>query len=185
MILVAAVGVLSGCQFQSISPVQLQIHQSMLDRNGLAPPRVDQEVQITCAPPVFWDMLPLHKTLLYAHQQWRSPDRLVGIGVAHLRTPIPLSAQMIIWLAKQQYSSIDSQHAKGGHLIGQWTDSLGRAWFEAENDAFHVTGCAMTQGFDAWIVYSGYRLHTNVLPSEVALSAKAADTVVPLMGKSH
>jgi hypothetical protein len=183
--LVVGFGVLSGCQFQSISPLQLQIHQSWVDHDGLAPARVDQDVQITCAPPVMWDMLPLHKTMLYAHQQWRSPDRLVGIGVAHLRTPIPLSAQTIIWLAKQQYSSGDSEHGKGGRLIRQWTDALGRAWFEAENDMYHVTGCAMTHGFDAWIVYSGYRVHTRPAPSELVLSAKAADAVLPLVGKPH
>src|ERR1700683_5336504 len=89
ILIVTAVGVLAGCQFQAISPTQLEIHESWVDRDGLSTPRVDQDVQITCAPPNQWEMLPLHKTLLYAHQQWRSPDRLVGMGVAHLRTPIP------------------------------------------------------------------------------------------------
>jgi len=176
---------LVGCQIQSISTVQLQIHQSRLDKNGLSAPRIDPDVQITCAPPDFWDMLPLHKTLLYTHQQWRSPDRLVGMGVAHLRTPIPLAAQTIIWLAKQQYSATDSLHGKDGRLLGQWTDALGRAWFEAQNDTYHVIGCAMTHGLDAWIVYSGYRVDARPPQGEIALSAKAADSVVPLIGKQR
>jgi hypothetical protein len=181
---VASIG-LVGCQLQAISTVQLQIHQSRLDKNGLAQPRAVQDVQVTCAPPDFWDMLPLHKTLLYSHQQWRSPDRLVGMGVAHVRTPIPLAPQTIIWFAKQQYSASDSHYGNGGRLLGQWTDTLGRAWFEAENDTYHVTGCAMTHGFDAWIVYSGYRVNAHPTESEIALSAKAADSVVPLIGKQH
>lgn len=156
-----------------------------MDRNGLSTPRVDQDVQITCAPPVKWEMLPLHKTLLYAHQQWRSPDRLVGMGVAHLRTPIPFSAQMVIWFARQRYTSSESQHGKGGRLIRQWNDTLGRAWFEAENNTYHVTGCAMTHGLDAWIVYSGYRVCTNPSGAEIALSAASAETVIPLIDNSH
>jgi hypothetical protein len=182
--LVTAVA-LTACQLQTISTVQLQIHQSLLDKNGLAPPHLDLDVQITCAPPAQWEMLPLHKTLLYTHQQWRSPDRMVGMGVAHLRTPIPLPAQMIIWFAKKQYSTNDSDAGKDGRLLSQWTDGLGRAWFEAENDTYHVKGCAMTHGFDAWVVYSGYRMHTHPDNDEIALAAKSADAVVPLIGKQH
>jgi hypothetical protein len=184
-IALAAALVLNACQLQAVSPVQLEIRQSLVDHDGLTAPRVDPDVQVTCAPPTEWDMLPLRKTMLYTHQQWRSPDRQVGMGVAHLRTPIPLSAQLIVWLARQQYPSIDSRHSRGGHLISQWTDTLGRAWFEAENDMYHVTGCAMTHGFDAWIVYSGYRLHGHPAPDEIVLSARAANTVVPLLSNNH
>jgi hypothetical protein len=176
---------LSGCQYQTISSVDLQIHQSRLDKNGLTPLHLDKAVEVTCAPPDQWEKLPVNKTLLYTHQQWRAPDHHVGMGVALIHLPLPLSSEMVIWFAKSQYSQDPKASAKGGHLIGQWTDSIGRSWFEAENQLYHIKGYAITHGFDAWIVYSGYRVKDAPGQEEIDLAEKGADSVAPLYGDSR
>lgn len=174
----ATIAALAGCQIQTVSAVRLEIHQSLINRSGLAPLHLMSKLHISCAPPEQWDQLPLSSNLLYSHQQWRSPDRHVGIGVAYMHTPIMFSPQTLIWFAKAHYASSDNG---SGKLLAAWTDALGRCWFEAENDTFHVRGYAMTRGYDAWIVYSGYRVKAHPPQSEVQLAARGAETVAPLV----
>jgi hypothetical protein len=172
-----SIAAMAGCQVAAVSAVQLEMHQAQVNHSGLSPLHLVQKLRVSCAPPVQWDQLPLRSNWLYSHQQWRAPDRHVGMGVAYMHTPIMFSPQTLIWFAKAQYTGTDNG---SGRLIAQWTDSLGRCWFEAENDTYHVRGYAMTRGYDAWIVYSGYRVKTNPLPTEVVLAARGADTVAPL-----
>jgi hypothetical protein len=177
LLIAAALTFCAGCQYASISVTELEIHQSRLNKTGLAVARDDSVLRITCAPPELWDQLPAQHNVIYSHEQWRSPDRQVGMGVAYMHTPVAVSPQTIIWFAKAEYSHRDES---GGRLIGQWTDSLGRCWFEAENDEYHVLGYAMTRGCDAWIVYSGYRRIGKATEGEIALAARGAETVAPL-----
>jgi len=173
----AAIAILAGCQYQAVSTVQLEIHQDTINLSGLSPLHADKPLHVSCAPPDSWDQLPLHANLLYTHQQWRSLDRHVGMGVAYMHTPIPISPQTLIWFAKAQYSHSDDG---SGRLIAEWTDSLGRCWFEAENKTYHVRGYAMTHGHDAWVVYSGYRVQARPPAAEILLAARGAETVAPL-----
>ncbi|MGD0464008.1 MAG: hypothetical protein ABSB74_16115 [Tepidisphaeraceae bacterium] len=167
----------AGCQSQSISATELESHQSRLNKTGLTALHVNSTLRITCAPPEQWESPLLQNNVIYSHQQWRSPDDQVGMGVAYIRTPVPLSAETILWFAKAHYSET---HKSRGRLLGQWTDSLGRYWFEAENDQYHISGYAMTRGRDAWVVYSGFRLGGKSPQTEIALAAKGADSVAPL-----
>jgi hypothetical protein len=171
---------LAGCQFQAVSSEELQLHQQTVDLNGLTHVRAIGELQVTCAPPVFWERRGEAPNILYTHEQWRSPKKNVGMGVAYIHTVIPLSPQMLVWFAKGQYSQSRENHARGGKLLGEWTDSMGRVWFEAENARYHVKGYAMTRGGDAWIVYSGYQLAHKPTDAEIALAERAADSVAPL-----
>lgn len=170
----------AGCQYQAVSTVELQIHQSQIDRQGLTNLQIDRDLKISCAPPDLWQQLPEVKTLFYSHQQWRSPDHHAGMGVAYVHTPIPFSPQTLLWFAKGQYGNSASAREGKGRLIAQWTDGLGRSWFEAENDLYHVKGYAMTHACDAWIVYSGYRVKTKPPPGEIALAANGAESVAPI-----
>jgi hypothetical protein len=173
----AALSLLAGCQIQTVSIFKLEMHQSEVIRTGLSPVHVDPRLKVSVAPPAQWDQMPLRTNLLYTHEQWRSPDRHVGMGVAYIHTPVAFSPQTLIWFAKAQY--VHRTDGKG-RLIGQWTDSLGRCWFEAENETFHVRGYAMTRGTDAWIVYSGYRVKNQPPATEIVLAGRGADSVVPV-----
>src|SRR5262249_6777326 len=129
--------------------------------------------------PGHWEALPTKKTLLYTHQQWRSPTLSTGVGVAHIQLPLPVPAEAVLWFAKNQYlASVADQ--KDGKLINQWTDSVGRQWFEAQNSKYHVKGYALTRGNEAWIVYSGYRMSRDPVPKEIALAERSLDSVVPM-----
>jgi hypothetical protein len=167
----------TGCQYQAVSAIRLQIHQSRLNKDGLSELLVSPELNVTCAVPNQWDRLRESRNLFYAHQQWRSPDRHAGMGVAYMHTPVAMSPQTIIWFAKSQYSN--EAKSENGRLLGEWSDSLGRSWFEAENNEYHVRGYAMTRGCDAWIVYSGYRVKAMPPEDEIALGEKAAESVAP------
>jgi hypothetical protein len=90
--------------------------------------------------------------------------------------PIPLSAQTLIWFAKQEYA----KSRKDGRLTTEWTDSIGRPWFEAENAKYHVRGYAVVKGLDAWIVYYGYKVGHAPDPAEVSLAGRCLETILPV-----
>jgi hypothetical protein len=169
-------GTIVGCQMTpGASTEQFIVHRSLLDFAGLKPVEALSHLKVAFAPPANWDRLRVQKNLLYTHQQWRSPSHSTGVGVAYVRLPLPVSATTLVWFAKQEYSKQQS----GGRLLSEWTDNLGRCWFEAENQKYHVRGYALCRGRDAWLVYCGYKVKAEPEPAELGLAARALDAVVP------
>ena len=166
-----------GCQqAASVGTSRLIEHQALIDFTGLAPEVEIRSLRVHAAVPQNWEDLPLQGTPLYTHQQWRSPSRTTGVGVAYLRLPLPLSPKAILWFAKTEYNKKKSSEGKD---LGQWVDSTGRHWFEGENDKYHVRGYVITKGFEAWIVYFGYRIPSIPHAGELNLAARAAEKVLP------
>src|SRR5688500_13568869 len=121
----------TGCSSSSpVSNRRLIEHQAFVDFSGLAPAEQVSAVKVSCALPRSWNPTDLKKTPLYAHQQWKSPSGRTGVGVVHIRLPIPLSEGMLLWLAKREYAKANND----GKVIGEWKDEVGRSWFEAENN---------------------------------------------------
>jgi len=127
------------------------------------------------AMPQKWEALPPKKAALYTDMQWRSPSRMTGVGVAYVRLPIPLSAKTIAWLAEREYS----KSASDGRLLGSWEDALGRPWFEAENTRYHLRGYIVTRGFEAWVIYCGYKREFPPSSSELGIAARSLETIIP------
>jgi hypothetical protein len=180
-ICIIALGALSlalgaGCT-QAISSAQLIQHQALIDCSGLGEPQHIDCVKVTAAVPQKWIALVPKRTAVYTDMQWRSPSRQTGVGVAYIHLPLPLPASMIVWMAKQEYA----KQGESGQVLGQWADSLGRPWFEAQNSRYHVLGYVLTHGFDAWIVYCGYR-RTDEPPSaaELGVASRALERIVPI-----
>jgi hypothetical protein len=176
-----AATLLTGCQAtQSVSVRQLIAHQALIDFAGLAPMQTFGNLKVAASVPQRWEALRPHENALYTHQQWRSPSRSTGVGVVYIHLPLPMSVKTIVWLAKMQYDKQESRAGKPqGQVLGEWTDSIGREWFEAENEKYHVKGYAVTSGFDAWIVYSGYHLKDPINPAEIGMAARSMDSILP------
>lgn len=167
---------LLGCAtVPTVSTRKLIQHQAMLDFAGLKPSAWVAEVKATCQAPENWLAKPLHKTAMFTHQHWLAPSSMTGVGVAHVKMPLPLPARTVVWFARNQYL----QKRKDGKLIDQWSDGLGRPWFEAENNQYHVRGYVVTSGFDAWVVYCGYKVTRPPNPDEINLAARAMESIVP------
>jgi hypothetical protein len=167
---------IAGCQVgPSISNRRALYENSLLDFRGLGVVRELDSVKLIGAVPEGWEPLPLKTTALYTHEQWRNPGGTTGAGVAYIHTLLPLPASAILWLAKSQYTKREND----GRLLGRWSDALGREWFEAENDKFHVRGYAVTRGFDAWIVYCGYKRANPPTPWDMSLATRSAETMAP------
>jgi hypothetical protein len=154
---------------------RLYSRYQVLDKTGLCASETFDNVKAQVAPPQNWQELRVKKTLLYTDMQWRSPSKLTGVGVAYVRMPLPLPAETLVWFAKQEYS----KHSTGGKMMSQWTDDLGRVWFEGEDDTYHIRGYAITKGFEAWIVYVGYRVEKPPVPEEVRVAQRAQATIMP------
>ncbi|HTL27972.1 MAG TPA: hypothetical protein VL282_02075 [Tepidisphaeraceae bacterium] len=168
-----------GCQFvgmPNVSPKKLVRYQQMLDLSGLKDIETNEHVRVKVATPKSWEALPVYKAALYTHQQWRSQTHRNGVGVVYIRMPFPFSASTLTWLAEREYS----KRADDGKVVAQWTDSIGRPWFEVENKKFHVRGYVMTTGLDAWIVYAGYRVLEQPEPEEISLSSRSLESIVPI-----
>jgi hypothetical protein len=170
------VPLLAGCQQTKQVPRQKLIdHIAMIDFTGLKPLETVESVNVQAAVPRQWEQLELQSNALYTHQQWRSPSARTGVGVAHIRLPLPLSTRMVLWLAKREYT----KKANDGRVISEWTDELGRPWFEAENDKYRVRGFVVVDGFRAWVIYFGHKAKLPPDPAELSLAARAATSIVP------
>jgi hypothetical protein len=149
--------------------------QAILDFSGLKDVQTVETVKSRLAPPETWEQLVPKKASLYTDVQWRAPSRMSGVGVIYVRMPLPLPASTLMWLAKREYTKKSAE----GRLIGEWTDAQGRPWFEAENSTYHVRGFVVTKGWEAWIVYAGYKTLAPPNPTEMSLALRSMHTVVP------
>lgn len=175
LILVSYVG---GCQSaDQVSGRRLIEHQAFIDFSGLKKDEVVSSVKTTIAAPRQWEDMPLQANPLFTHQQWRSPSTHTGVGVVLAHLPLPLNAKMVVWFAKQQYA----RDQRDGKVLGEWVDPLGRSWFEAENEKYHLRGFVVVKGFEAWVVYFGYRTHYPPDVAEISLAARSAETAVPMI----
>jgi hypothetical protein len=176
-ICLSALGLAGGCQTAAVATAaKLAEHRQQVDEVGLVSEISVEALKASIAPPSKWVALKVQKTLLYTHQQWRSPSRKTAVGVTYAHMPFAMSTKTLAWFARNEArkQSID------GQLIREWTDSLGREWFEAETDKYHILGYIMTSGCDAWVNYCGYRTTESRAPAEMELGRRAMDTVVPL-----
>ena len=165
-----------GCQTgKNVSSRQLIEHQALIDFSGLDSVKPVPGINASIAAPRRWELLPSKPNPLYTHQQWRSPSTHTGVGVLNAHLPLPLSTKTVVWLAKQEYS----KQGNGGKLLAEWTDELGREWFEAENEKYHVRGYVVVKGFNAWVVYFGYRAQYAPNLAEISTAARSAETAVP------
>lgn len=174
--LVAFLCVTAGCQMtQQASVKTLVERRSVIDLSDLAPLEDVETVKASLSAPRSWSLLPLHKMGPMTHQQWKSPSGNTGVGVAYIRLPLPLSAKTLMWLAKGEYRKKEND----GKLLDQWTDDLGRPWFEAENNKYRVRGYVTVKGFDAWIIYCGYKRAKPLNPEELSLAVRSVSTIIP------
>ena len=133
----------SGCQvlLPPVTSKRLIHPQPFLDLTGLLPRQQIEALRVSWAVPRDWGTLPVKRGAIYAHQQYRSPTGLSGVGVAYIRMPFPVPASTIAWFAKNEYLK-RARDQQDGKLIGRWTDADGREWFEAENN--NITWRAVT-----------------------------------------
>ena len=165
-----------GCQSaQPVSVRRLINHQAMIDFSGLRSVERFDTVKAQAAPPASWKQLAAKRGPMYTDVQWRSPSGSTAVGVAHVKMPLPLSARALLWFAKGQYA----KQGDDGRVVAQWVDALGRSWFEAANNKFHVRGFIVTKGFEAWIIYQGSKTDVPTDVSELAIGARALETIVP------
>ena len=176
------VGLIAGCQApQPGLGNRLMAHAALINSSGLTFATEIPQINVRVSVPLGWDLMDSDSCPLYVHRQWRSPNHSTGVGVAYIHLPLPMSAKALVWLAKTQYSKINAkQHRTDGRMLGEWTDSLGREWFEGENEKYHVKGYVVTNGFDAWAVYSGYRLKSPPNKADISLAYRGMDSIVPL-----
>ena len=165
-----------GCQSaQPVSVRRLINHQAMVDFSGLRSAEHISAVKAEAAAPVTWKPQALKRSAMYTDMQWRSPSGTTAVGVAHVRMPLPLSARSLLWFAKGQYA----KQSDDGRMLGQWVDELGRTWFEAETNKYRVRGFILTKGFEAWIVYNGFKTTVPTDVAELSMGARAMETIVP------
>ena len=115
---------------------------------------------------------------LYRHEQWRSPSTHTGVGVVYAYLPLPLSGKDGRLVCQSRNTRKQNEE---GRVIAEWTDALGRSWFEAENEKYRVRGFVVTQGFQAWVVYFGYRVKFAPNIAEIGLASRATETVAPML----
>ena len=165
-----------GCQqAPTVTHRRLIEHQAMIDFSGLKPAESIDALNARAAVPRSWERMTQHTNPLYTHQQWKSPSTKTGIGIAHVRMPLPISRGMLMWLAKREYT----KRGNDGRILNEWTDDLGRPWFDAENAKYRVRGYVVVSGFQAWVIYFGHKVNLPPDPAELSLAARAADSVMP------
>jgi hypothetical protein len=182
VMVVVSLFLLVGCQASQPNLTnRLAAHVALVDQSGLLPDTVLDNLKVEVAIPHNWTAAKPDDTPLYQHQQWKSPNKMTGVGVVYVHLPIPISPKTLVWLAKAQYNKTHTPDGKSDpKVLSEWTDSLGREWFEGENDKYHVTGYVVTNGLDAWAIYSGYRLTSPKYLRDINMAYRCMDSIVPL-----
>ena len=165
-----------GCQMGSVPQERLVEQRLRIDDTGLSEAMTVEEVKAVASLPLGWVELKTQKTLLYTHQQWRSPTKRTAVGVTYVRLPLPLGRSVVEWMVMGEIT----KRAKCGKLIRDWQDDVGRHWFEVEDQDFHLVGYLMVRGFDVWLNYRGYRLREPKDQEEIQLADRALGTVLPM-----
>jgi hypothetical protein len=174
----ALLALAGGCQSGTqVSSRQLIQHQALIDFAGLKPDEPVAGVNATIASPRTWEVMPTQSNAIFTHQQWRSPSTHTGVGIVYAHLPLPVSAKTVVWLAKKQYSA----KIQNGKVLDEWVDPLGRSWFEAQNEKYHLRGYVVVKGLNAWVVYFGYRVKYSPDLGEISLAARSAETAVPIL----
>ena len=167
----------TGCSFrQTVPAARLIQHQALVDVSGLKDTQTLEPVKVHVAAPQKWEDPRIREGSLFNDAMWRSPTKTTAVGVAYVRLPIPLPAKALVWLAKKEYTK---RTADEGEVLAEWTDDLGRPWFEAQNAKYHMRGYAVTRGFEAWIIYTGYKREQPPSAAELGIAARAMETIVP------
>lgn len=128
-------------------------------------------------PPSAWESAPLKQTMMYSRQEWFGPSHHTGLGVVYVHMPLPMAADALVWLARQQYTS----RPDGGKMVNQWTDAAGRSWFETAGKDYHARGYIISAGSSAWIAYCDYRTQFAPQPAELSIAEKTLDALRPIM----
>lgn len=165
---------LSGCQTAGPSRTQLVEYREQIDDLGLGDPVGIGFLKINAAMPNGWIPLKTQKSALYTHKQWRSASRRTAVGITYIRMPLPFGAKVLAGLASNEVGKKTS-----GQVVRRWKDELGREWFEAENDKYHMVGYVMTRGLDAWINYCGYRVNEPKQDAEWDIGGRALASILP------
>src|SRR5690242_4628858 len=169
----------TGCQSgTTVSNHRLIENQLRIDFAGLKSTADFPALHVTCSLPQNWRALIPQNSALYTHQQWKSPTGYTGCGVVFVHMPLPFSAKTLVWFAKLEYA----KQSKDGKVVSEWTDDVGRPWFEGENAKYHVRGYVVVDGFSAWIVYFGYKVNRPINTAELGLAARSVQTVIPFTG---
>lgn len=168
----------AGCQVgpPTVSNRALIAHLPGIDFAGLNSMTTIESVKVSCSLPSDWIEQATERNALYTVQQWKSPTGYTGSGVVYAHLPFAINARALLWFAKLEYGK---ETTARGKALGEWTDALGRPWFEAEDEKYHVRGYAVTSGRDAWIVFYGYKVKRPLSPTELSLAARSVDTVIP------
>lgn len=164
-----------GCQTSQVAPQRLINHRAMLDFAGLKPAEHFAAVNATGSVPQTWTTTKLKQTALYTDMQWRSPSGNTALGIASINMPLPFSTKVLLWFAQREYA----RKSQDGVVHGDWVDDLGRHWFEASTTNYRVRGFLVTNGFDGWFVYYGYKTEFPPDANELALGARALETISP------
>src|SRR5688500_4306841 len=102
-VVVVVFAFVSGCQMAAPAPRALFTeYRDKVKESGLALPMAVDPLKVNLASPAGWQALPLQKSALYTHQQWRSPSKRTGVGVTYVRMPIPLSTKTLVWFAMNE-----------------------------------------------------------------------------------
>jgi hypothetical protein len=167
----------AGCSVSSpVATDQLIEHQATVDFHGLESTQQLPAVSVLGAAPRNWTPIAPDSNPFFTHQQWHSPTKNTGVGIVFLHLPLPISESAVLWLAEQHFKSMGEK----GRLLGEWTDSLHRSWFEAENSKYRARGYVIMQGANAWIVYLGYKTENGSDTAEINLAARSVETIVPM-----
>jgi hypothetical protein len=173
-----AAAALAACQaIPPLTRAALAEHREVLAEAGLSSAITVNELRASLEVPPQWRPLPLQKSVLYTHQQWRSQSRRTAVGITYIHMPLPLSTQTLVWFVVNEAG----KRSADGKIIRQWSDSAGRQWFECENAKYHMTGYVMTSGLDAWINYCGYRNREPKMAGELDFGEKSLETITPVL----
>jgi hypothetical protein len=103
---------------------------------------------------------------------WVSPTGRTAYGVIHIRLPLPVGADLVLWRFISEMRKREGQ----GTLLSRQPDPGGRGLrFTAEDPRYRLHARLLTSGRHAWVVYAGVLRAEPAAGDEISLAEQARE----------
>jgi hypothetical protein len=131
------------------------------------------DVEAVCAPPQGWQPEPLKQSGQHTHQVWLSPSGKTAYGVIHVRLPLPVGPELVLWGFMREMRQSEGEAIL---LSRQRDPDLPGIRFVAEGGLYRIHTNLLVYGRRAWAVYAGTLREEEVSADELALAERARET---------
>lgn len=162
---------LTGCRSDGPAPFAAA---SEVAAGPLVDAEYDADLRARCRPPREWQPKPLERLPRSVQRVWVSPTGRTAYGVIHIRLPLPLGPDLVLWRFLAEMREVEGE----GRLLSRERRG-GDVHFVAESTKYRLSARLHTAGRSAWVIYASVLRDQPVDQAEFPVAQAASESTVP------